>query len=134
METCLGDLEAVLVNTHVDDGYVTNIVVNFRAMYIGRDTLHSYMKLLSHLEAVNNTQGWDACQAQIKHHGEKMGLIRGKYRQRAQIVTKAYIYLRDGHAKNWMSLKIYHAELTSLRAQITHGGTKGSMQRYSCSQ
>ena len=61
LDTFQGDLETVLVNAHVDYGHVTHIIVNSRAMRIGRDTLHFYMNLLNHLAAVNNTQGWNAC-------------------------------------------------------------------------
>ena len=40
LETCQGDLEAVLVYTHLEDGLATNIVSKSLAMRICRDTLH----------------------------------------------------------------------------------------------
>ena len=61
--------------------------------------------LLSHLAGVSNTRKWEACQNQLKHHAEKMDLIRGKYRHRIQMVAKVYIYLRDKQAKNLTSIK-----------------------------
>ena len=50
------------------------------------------------------------------------------------MVSKLYIYLRDGQAKNWMSLKIHHAEITALRQQMTRQGDgTGGTQGYNCS-
>ena len=134
LETCHRDLEAVLIHAHVDEIYASSIVSNSLSMRIYKDTIHSFISLLNHLTGVNNTRGWEACLSQVKHHAEKVSLIRGKYRHRIQMIAKLYIYLRDGQAKNWMSLKIHHAEITSLRQQMTrqvNGG--GGIQGYNCS-
>ena len=49
-------------------------------------------------------------------------------------MDKLYIYLRDRQSKNWMSLKLQHAELTSLRAQVQgNGETGGIIHGYGCS-
>ena len=134
LETCHGDLEVVLIHAQVEEDYATNIITNSLAMRIFKDTLHSFISLLNHLAGVNNTRGWEACLSQIKHHAEKVSLIRGKYRHRIQMVSKLYIYLRDGQAKNWMSLKIHHAEITALRQQMTRQGDgTGGTQGYNCS-
>ena len=134
LETCQGDFESVLINAEVEDRTATNVVGNSLGMRIVRDTLDGYISLLTHLAGVNSTLGWAVCAPQLKYHGEKLGLIRGKYRHRIQLVCKVYIYLRDGQTKNWMSLKLQHAEITSLRTQLlgtADGG--GVVQGYGCS-
>ena len=96
LETCQGDFESTLINAQVDEDMATNIVSNSVGMRIVRDTLHAYISLLTHLAGVNNTRGWDVCSSQLRHHSEKLGLLRGKYRHRIQLMGKLYIYLRDG--------------------------------------
>ena len=134
METCQGDLESVLVScARVDDETATNVVANSLALRIGRDTLHSYMSLLNHLSSISSTRGWEACNPHVRHHAEKIGLIRGKYRHRLQMICKVYIYLREGQSKNWMSLKLQNAEISSLRNQLGQQGNDGGIQGYNCS-
>ena len=118
LEICQGDLESVLVNAHADDSTATYITSTSLAMRIGHDTLHSCINPQNHLAGVNSTRGWDVCSAQLIYHVEKIGLIRGKHHNRVQVICKVYIYLRDRQYKNWISLKLQHAELTSLRTQI----------------
>ena len=133
LETCQGDFESVLLNAGIDEGTASGVVATSLGMRIVRDTLHSYISLLTHLAGINNTRGWEVCGPQLKHHAEKLGLIRGKYRHRIQLVCKVYIYLRDGQSKNWMSLKLQHAEIASLRAQL-QGSEGGEIARgYGCS-
>ena len=84
LETCQGSFESVLINAEMDEDLVANVV----SMRISRDTLHSYISLLTHLSGINNTRGWETCVSQLKHHTEKLGLIRGKYRHRIQLVYK----------------------------------------------
>ena len=132
METCQGDLESVLVNAQVDDDTATNVVSNSLALRIGRDTLHSYMSLLNHLSSISSTRGWEACGPHIRYHAEKIGGIRVRYRHRLQMICRMYIYLREGMNKNWMSLKLQSAEISSLRTQLVHGGDSGT-QGYNCS-
>ena len=132
LEICQGDLESVLVNAHADDYTATYITSTSLAMRIGRDTLHSVINLQNHLAGVNSKIGLDVCSAQVKYHVETIGLIRGKYHNRLQIICKVYIYLRDGQYKNWMSLKLQHAELTSLRTQINQQHD-GAGHGYTCS-
>ena len=133
METCSGDLESVLVNSQVDDETAISVVADSLALRIGRDTLHSYMSLLNHLSSICSTRGWDACKPQIRHHAEKIGLIRVRYRHRLQMICKLYIYLRDGQYKNWMSMKLQSAEISSLRSQLGRQGGDGGTQGYNCS-
>ena len=106
LETCQGDLESILINAIQDEGTATTIISNSYAMRIARDTLNSYQSILNHLASVNNTRGWAACSSQLKHHSEKIGLIRGKYRHRIQMICRIYIYFRDEINKNWTSLKL----------------------------
>ena len=124
-------MESILINAHMDDEDAGNIVVNSLAMRISRDTLHSYMSLLNHLAGVANIRGWEACLSQLKHHSDKLSLIRGKYRHRIQMVCRIYTYLRDGQNKSWMSLRIQQNEITSLRSQMVQG--EGAVQGYGCS-
>ena len=131
LETCQGDMESVLINRHMDEDDATNVVTNSLAMRISRDTLHSYMSLLNHLAGVANVRGWEACSSELKHHSDKLSLIRGKYRHRVQMVCRIYTYLRDGQSKGWISLKIQQNEIISLRAQMVQGD--GAVQGYSCS-
>ena len=50
------------------------------------------------------------------------------------MIAKVYIYLRDGQAKNWTSLKIQRAEINSLRTQVMSvGAGDGANTGYSCS-
>jgi hypothetical protein len=134
LETCQGDFESILINAQINEAMATEIVVNSLAMRIVRDTLHLYVGLLTHLAGINNTRGWSVCLPQLQHHAEKLGLLRGKYRHRVQLMCKVYIYLRDGQSKNWMSLKLQYAELTSLRAQVQgNGETGGIVHGYGCS-
>ena len=134
LETCHGDFESILLNAQVDEDTATDIVTNSLGMRIVRDTLHSYVSLLTHLAGISNTRGWSVCASQLNHHAEKLGLLRGKYRHRIQLMGKIYIYLRDGQSKNWMSLKLQHAEITSLRAQVQGSGeTGGIVHGYGCS-
>ena len=134
LETCQGDFESTLINAQVEEEVATNIVTNSLGMRIVRDTLHAYISLLTHLAGVNNTRGWDVCASQLNHHSEKLGLLRGKYRHRIQLMGKLYIYLRDGQSKNWMSLKLQHAEITSLRTQLQGSGETGGIAHgYGCS-
>lgn len=127
-----GGLESVLINAYIDERQAINIISKSLALRISRDTLHSFMSLPNHLAGVNNTREWEVCYSQVKHHAEKLSLICGKFRHRIQMMCKLYIYVRDGQSKNWMSLKIYHVELTSLRAQMTQQ-LYGLTQRYNCS-
>ena len=83
----------------MDEDLVTNVVSTSLGMRIVRDTFHSYISLLTHLSGINNTRGWKTYVSQLKHHPEKLGLIRGKYRHRIQLVCKIYIDLRDGQSK-----------------------------------
>lgn len=123
----------MLIHAHVNEIYTTSIVSNSLAMQICKDTLHSFISLLNHLAGVNNTRGWEACFSQVKHHAEKVSLIHGKYRHCIQMVAKLYIYLWDGQSKNWMSLKMQHAEITSLCQQIVRQGDGGDgSQGYNC--
>ena len=131
LETSQGDMESILINAHIDDEDATSIATNSLAMRITRDSLHSYMSLLNHLAGVANIRGWEACYSQLKHHSDKLGLIRGKYRHRLQLVCRIYTYLRDGQSKSWMSLKIQQNEITSLRSQMDQGD--GVVQGYACS-
>ena len=134
LETCQGDLESVLVNGQVEEDAASHVVANSLALRISRDSLHSYMNLLNHLSGINSTRGWDACGPHVRYHAEKLGLIRGKYRHRLQMVCRVYIYLRDGQTKNWMSLKLQSAEISSLRSQIgQQGHDAGGTQGYNCS-
>ena len=133
LETCQGDFESVLINAEMDDDLVTSIVSISLGMRIVRDTLHSYINLLTHLAGINNTRGWETCVSQLKHHAEKLGLIRGKYRHRIQAVCRIYIYLREGQSKNWMSLKLQHAEITCLRAQLQKSEGSEVAKGYGCS-
>ena len=110
----------------------TTVTTNSLAMRISRDSLHSYMSLLNHLSGVNNTRGWEACASQLKYHGEKLSLIRGKYRHRIQMVCRVYVYLRDGQSKNWMSLRLQQTEISNLRSQLSRPGVEAA-QGYSCS-
>ena len=112
----------MLLNSHVDEEVVTYVANTSLAMRISRYTLHAYISLLNHLVGINNTRGWDVCSSQIRHHADKLELIRGKYRHRIQVIYKLYMYLIDGMTKNWMSLKIQNAEITSLRAQVSQQG------------
>ena len=131
LETCQGDLESILINAHMEEEDATYVATNSLAMRISRDTLHSYVSLLNHLAGVANIRGWEACASQLKYHSDKLGLIRGKYRHRIQMVCRIYTYLRDGQHKNWMSLKIQENEITSLRSQMVQGD--GAGQGYACS-
>jgi hypothetical protein len=134
LETFQGDCESVLLNAHVDDRMATTITVNSLALRIGRDTLYSYIGLLNHLLGVHNTLGWDHCRPQVEYHGEKLNLIRGKYRNRIQMVCKTYIYLRDGQANNWLSLKIQQKEIANFRTTMKNrSANNGGPQAYSCS-
>ena len=119
LETCQGDFESVLINAQVEEEAATTISTNSLAMRIARDSLHSYMSLLNHLAGVNNTRGWEACITQLKHHADKLSLIRGKYRHRVQMICRIYTYLRDNQSKNWMSLKLQQGKLSSLCGQLT---------------
>ena len=48
------------------------------------------------------------------------------------MICRIYIYLREGQSKNWMSLRIQNAEISTLRAQLTTQNNEGSGQGYSC--
>ena len=100
LETFQGDLESVLLGANTDESTATSLAINSLAFRVVRDTLHSYINLLSHLAGVQNTREWGLCQSQLKHHASKVGLIRGKFRYRIQMIGKIYIYLREGQAKN----------------------------------
>ena len=110
----------------------TNIASNSLAQRIARDTLHSYMSLINHLAGVNNTRGWEACQTQLQYHGGKLSQIRGKYRQRLQMICRVYTYLRDGQSRTWMSLKLQETEISNIRSQLSQPGVEAA-QGYSCS-
>ena len=133
LETFQGDLESVLLGANATENIATDVASSSLALRIGRDTLHSFINLMNHLSGVHNTRGWEYCDTQLKYHASKIGLIRGKYRYRIQVVCKIYIYLRDGQAKNWLSLKLQSAEIRTLRAQMTNQTSEGSNQGYSCS-
>lgn len=75
LETCHGDLEAVLVYAHIDEIHATSIVSNSLVMRICKDTLHSFISLLNHLAGVNTTREGDACLSKVKHHAEKVSHI-----------------------------------------------------------
>ena len=49
------------------------------------------------------------------------------------MICKMYIYLREGQNKNWMSLKLQSAEISSLRSQLGQQGEDGGTQGYNCS-
>lgn len=107
-----------LLNTPIHEDTTTHVVANSLPLHRDRET------------DTLNTRRWEVCHAEIKHHAKKIGLIRWKYHHRIQMSSKIYIYLRDDQSKNWMSLRIQHIELTSLRSQMTMqegmGGARGS--------
>ena len=127
METCVGNMESVLINAHVESNVATHTVASSLGFRISRNTLHSYFSLLNHLAGVNSTAGWDLCKNQLDHHSEKLGEIRNKYRSRLQMICKIYIYLREGQSKSWISLKLHQSQLSSLTRCVTigEGGTNG---------
>ena len=133
LETCQGELESILMNSHVEEDKATHVVTNSLALRIGRDTLLSFISLMNHLSATNNTRGWGICDSHRKYHAEKMGRIRAKYRNRIQMICRMYTYLREGQSSNWMSMKLQNAELITLRTQMTNQGGDGGSQGYSCS-
>jgi len=90
------------------------------------------MSLISHLAGVNNTRGWEACQTQLQYHGGKLSQIRGKYRQRLQMVCRVYTYLRDGQSKTWMSLRLQETEISNIRSRLSQPGVEAT-QGYNCS-
>ena len=124
-------MESVLINGHMDEDDETILVANSLALRISRDTLLSYMSLLNHLAGVVNVCGWEAGSSELRHHSDKLSLIRGKYRHRIQMVCRIYTYMREGQSKGWISLKIQQNEIISLRAQMVVGD--GAIQGYTCS-
>ena len=132
LETFLGDLESILLGANADESITSQVASTSISYRIGRDTIHSYVNLLTHLAGVHHTRGWEVCSAQLRHHAGKIGLIRNKYRYRIQMVCRVYTYLREGQSSNWMSLKIQNAEISTLRSQITNQVVDGGQQGYNC--
>ena len=100
LKTSQGDLESFLIGANADKDTATHTAGNSSAYRIRRDTLHLCLNLLNHLLGVHTTRGWKFYAAQLKHHAEKTGLLRGKYRYCMQMVCRIYIYLMEGSSKN----------------------------------
>ena len=87
LETYAGNMESILINSHVKKKTATFMVNKSVTFRIASDTLARYLSILNHLLGVVNTHGWNACKSQLVLHTKNFTKICHQYCHQIQCVA-----------------------------------------------
>jgi len=117
-ETTLANLVSVLLRI----GYsptISRLWGQTSIIYFLSVQTHTYWRELhAHLQRVGS-RNWAECELEIGFHSDNLKEIRNAYTTRLQVMAMTYIYLREGSANSWRSMKLQEKQQQLFRGQIT---------------
>jgi hypothetical protein len=93
---------------------------------IAQDTLDYYIILHAHLVQLG-VSWFDIAKCELDHHVENMQYTHSLDGSHLQCMCQLYIYLQDGAAKSWRSLRLIEARIYSLQISGDDGSVGSSL-------